>query len=103
MNCESSVVYQLLGRSIDLNRLISQRINASLQKSLDNAISKFESGDLTGIVVGCSSDLISIFKNLLLNFNKSKTFCRTFYLVVTRCFFLKINLLKMLTLRSWKP
>lgn len=41
---------QLLGRSIDLNRLISQRINASLQKSLDNAISKFESGDLTGIV-----------------------------------------------------
>ena len=42
---------QLLGRSIDLNRLIGQRINAALQKSLDVAISRFESGDLTGIVV----------------------------------------------------
>ena len=41
---------QLLGRSIDLNRLISQRINNSLQKSLDYAISKFEAGDITGIV-----------------------------------------------------
>ena len=43
--------FQLLGRSIDLNRLISQRINAALQKSLDVAIAKFESGDLTGVVV----------------------------------------------------
>ena len=42
---------QLLGRSIDLNRLISQRINAALQKSLDVAISRFESDDLTSIVV----------------------------------------------------
>ncbi|CAG0889224.1 unnamed protein product [Darwinula stevensoni] len=41
---------QLLGRSIDLNRLITQRINVSLQKCLDVAISRFESGDLTGIV-----------------------------------------------------
>jgi len=30
--------------------LIAQRINAALQKSLDVAISRFESGDLTGIV-----------------------------------------------------
>ena len=42
---------QLLGRSIDLNRLICQRINNSLQKSLDLAISRFEAGDITGIVV----------------------------------------------------
>jgi len=42
---------QLLGRSIDLNRLISQRINAALQRSLDVAISRFEGGDITGIVV----------------------------------------------------
>jgi len=41
---------QLLGRSIDLNRLICQRINNSLQKSLDLAISRFEAGDITGIV-----------------------------------------------------
>merc|ERR1719489_725945 len=41
---------QLLGRSIDLNRLISQRINNNLQKSLDYAISRFEAGDITGIV-----------------------------------------------------
>ena len=42
---------QLLGRSIDLNRLICQRINNSLQKSLDLAIARFEAGDITGIVV----------------------------------------------------
>lgn len=42
---------QLLGRSIDLNRLIAQRVNAHLQKSLDLAISRFEAGDITGIVV----------------------------------------------------
>ncbi|XP_022241956.1 cytoplasmic FMR1-interacting protein-like [Limulus polyphemus] len=41
---------QLLGRSIDLNRLIAQRINATLQKSLELAISRFEAGDITGIV-----------------------------------------------------
>jgi cytoplasmic FMR1 interacting protein len=41
---------QLLGRSVDLNRLICQRINNSLQKSLDHAISRFEAGDITGIV-----------------------------------------------------
>ncbi|GIX94913.1 cytoplasmic FMR1-interacting protein [Caerostris darwini] len=40
---------QLLGRSIDLNRLIAQRVNAALQKSLDLAISRFEAGDITGI------------------------------------------------------
>lgn len=42
---------QLLGRSIDLNRLIGQRINTALQKAVDVAISRFESGDITGIVV----------------------------------------------------
>ena len=42
---------QLLGRSIDLNRLICQRINNSMQKSLELAISRFEAGDITGVVV----------------------------------------------------
>jgi Cytoplasmic Fragile-X interacting family. len=42
---------QLLGRSIDLNKLITQRINADMHKSLDLAISKFEHGDITGVVV----------------------------------------------------
>lgn len=41
---------QLLGRSIDLNKLITQRINADMQKSLDLAVSKFEAGDITGVV-----------------------------------------------------
>ncbi|XP_059481300.1 cytoplasmic FMR1-interacting protein isoform X1 [Neocloeon triangulifer] len=41
---------QLLGRSIDLNKLITQRINADMQKSLDLALSKFEAGDITGVV-----------------------------------------------------
>ncbi|EQB77238.1 cytoplasmic FMR1-interacting protein 2 [Camelus ferus] len=37
-------------RSIDLNRLITQRISAAMYKSLDQAISRFESEDLTSIV-----------------------------------------------------
>nr|CAI5867665.1 unnamed protein product [Callosobruchus analis] len=41
---------QLLGRSIDLNKLITQRINTDMQKSLDFAISKFEAGDITGVI-----------------------------------------------------
>uniref|UniRef100_A0A0N5BIL0 CYRIA-B_Rac1-bd domain-containing protein n=1 Tax=Strongyloides papillosus TaxID=174720 RepID=A0A0N5BIL0_STREA len=41
---------QLLGRSIDLNKLISQRINIAILNSLDVAISKFESESLVGIV-----------------------------------------------------
>ena len=41
---------QLLGRSIDLNRLICQRINNNLSKSLDLSIARFEAGDITGIV-----------------------------------------------------
>lgn len=41
---------QLLGRSIDLNKLITQRINADMQKSLDLAISKFEASDITGVM-----------------------------------------------------
>ncbi|RCN45206.1 hypothetical protein ANCCAN_08779, partial [Ancylostoma caninum] len=41
---------QLLGRSIDLNRLISQRINIALLKALDTAIWMFESAELSSIV-----------------------------------------------------
>uniref|UniRef100_A0A0K0ENA6 Cytoplasmic FMR1-interacting protein n=1 Tax=Strongyloides stercoralis TaxID=6248 RepID=A0A0K0ENA6_STRER len=41
---------QLLGRSIDINRLVSQRINISILHSLDVAISKFESEPLIGII-----------------------------------------------------
>lgn len=51
---------QLLGRSIDLNKLITQRINVDMLKSLDLAISKFLAGDITGTVVsrhGCEYDV----------------------------------------------
>ncbi|XP_048589343.1 cytoplasmic FMR1-interacting protein 2-like [Nematostella vectensis] len=41
---------QLLGRSIDLNKLVTQRLNGFMTRSLDYAISRFESGDLCGIV-----------------------------------------------------
>lgn len=43
--------FQLLGRSIDLNKLITQRLNNSMIRSLDCAIARFESGDICGIVV----------------------------------------------------
>lgn len=42
---------QLLGRSVNLSRLIAQRITVTLGKHLRSAIEKFESGDLTGIIV----------------------------------------------------
>ncbi|XP_057381354.1 cytoplasmic FMR1-interacting protein-like isoform X1 [Daphnia carinata] len=41
---------QLLGRSIDLNRLISQRVNAALLKALELSVARFEGGDITGVV-----------------------------------------------------
>lgn len=41
---------QLLGRTIDLNKLITQRINADMQKSFELAISRFESSDISGVV-----------------------------------------------------
>ncbi|XP_060592934.1 cytoplasmic FMR1-interacting protein-like isoform X1 [Ruditapes philippinarum] len=41
---------QVLGRSIDLNKLIAQTINSVIQNSLDIAISRFETADLTGIM-----------------------------------------------------
>eukprot|EP00795_Rhopilema_esculentum_P000673 gene673-10379_t len=41
---------QLLGRSIDLNKMLTQRITTALEKSLDICISKFESGSLIGVV-----------------------------------------------------
>ncbi|XP_059150465.1 cytoplasmic FMR1-interacting protein-like [Physella acuta] len=41
---------QLLGRSIDLNSLISSMVNGLIQKSLDVAITRFEAGDITGIM-----------------------------------------------------
>ncbi|TPP57801.1 Cytoplasmic FMR1-interacting protein 1 [Fasciola gigantica] len=42
---------QLLGRTIDISRLISQRMNAAIFKSLEVAIARFQSSDLTGIMV----------------------------------------------------
>lgn len=42
---------QILGRSIDLNRLITQRLLVHILRALDMAISRFESSDLTGIIV----------------------------------------------------
>lgn len=69
-------VFQILGRSIDLNRLIGQRVNASLQKALDVAISRFEGGELTGIVVSTcikkkSSWLLNA--NALIHLSSSRT------------------------------
>jgi len=41
---------QLLGRSVDLNVLISQHINSYLRRNLDHVIRLFESRDLTAII-----------------------------------------------------
>ncbi|KAI0228538.1 Cytoplasmic FMR1-interacting protein [Lamellibrachia satsuma] len=42
--------FQLLGRSIDLKHLLTQRINLAFMKALDIAISRFESSDITAVV-----------------------------------------------------
>lgn len=81
---------QLLGRSIDLNKLITQRINADMQKSLDLAISKFEAGDITGVIeldgllqvthiLLRSHEYIQIFSVLCSNFQKN---CRSIVSVI---------------------
>lgn len=42
---------QLLGRSIDLNHLLGQRMNSLLRKNIVNAIGRFESQDIAHIIV----------------------------------------------------
>ena len=42
---------QLLGRSIDLNSLLAQRIRSNMLKAIELAVAKFESSDLCSIVV----------------------------------------------------
>lgn len=42
--------FQLLGRSLDLNALIGQRMHTYLKQNIDYAISRFEASDLTAIV-----------------------------------------------------
>ena len=54
---------QLLGRSIDLNRLISQRVNAALLKALELSVARFEGGDITGVVVSHVTLLIKLLFN----------------------------------------
>lgn len=38
--------FQLLGRSVDISRLLTQRLNVMLRKAIDIAIKRFEAKDL---------------------------------------------------------
>lgn len=59
--CNLLILTQILsGRSIDLNKLITQRINANMHKSIELAISRFEGNDITGIVVSIRIKYINI-------------------------------------------
>lgn len=59
--CNLLILTQILsGRSIDLNKLITQRINANMHKSIELAISRFEGNDITGIVVSIQIKYINI-------------------------------------------
>ena len=60
VTCFFSYFEQLLGRSIDLNSLLCQRLGSSMVKAIDLAVAKFESSDLCGIVVS-SVRLIQIY------------------------------------------
>jgi cytoplasmic FMR1 interacting protein len=41
-----------LGRSVDINRLLAQRLSLALQRSIEFALTRFESGDLSTVLVG---------------------------------------------------
>jgi cytoplasmic FMR1 interacting protein len=41
--------FQLLGRSIDLNHLLTQRMNTKLRQNVDFAINRFEASDITSL------------------------------------------------------
>lgn len=43
--------FQLLGRSVDISRLLCQRLNVELRNSIDYAIRKLESRDLAHIII----------------------------------------------------
>ena len=45
------VLIQLLGRSIDLNRLLGQRLSSNMLRAIDAAIQMFESKDICGVIV----------------------------------------------------
>lgn len=51
----------LLGRCVDLARLLAQRLNADMHRSLGCAISKFEGGDITGVVVIQNASILYLF------------------------------------------
>ena len=51
---------QLLGRSIDLNALLGQRIQSNMLKAIQLAVAKFESSDLCAIVVSHSTPVGSV-------------------------------------------
>jgi cytoplasmic FMR1 interacting protein len=42
--------FQILGRALDLNALIAERMHTYLKQNIDYAISRFEASDLTAIV-----------------------------------------------------
>jgi cytoplasmic FMR1 interacting protein len=46
-----TLTLQLLGRSVEINKLLTQRINKFIKESLELAINRFEGGDLSGIIV----------------------------------------------------
>ena len=62
--------FQLLGRSIDLNKMITQRLNNAMMRSLDCAIGRFESGDICGVVVCLHSYLVLFVMNDPFEFKK---------------------------------
>ena len=81
----ASVVFQLLGRDVDINKLLSQRMNEALHKSLDIAISRFEDGDITGIMVSVVSCVTDEYKHGLTvpkthtqcpNYSETRSACR---------------------------
>ena len=48
-----------MGRSLDINNLVSQRVNTQLKRNLDFAVSKYEADDLSAIL-----DLDTMLDNL---------------------------------------
>lgn len=51
-----------------MNKLITQRINANMHKSIELAISRFEGNDITAIVVSVNGPIFLILMIILMSF-----------------------------------
>ena len=84
---------QLLGRSIDLNSLLSQRLGSNMLKAIDTAIHVFESRNLCGVVVSTRTHSVAMPNSVARA--KSVTMATTVTIATVYCTFTEKNYVKL--------